>query len=589
MLVAIAPASAALSAPATPLRLKAWQAKIVKEPRPSKGCFTASYPATAWQELTCTRGPSYPAVPKRRPRPPATIGNGNDVSVQAPFGLISKAIGSFDAVSVTSESSPIANVGPPVADAYTLQINTNFFSTPACAGSPNPGCQGWEQFIFGNDGTSGRLHIQYWLLQYNAACPAGWNQIGLGGGSDIYCWKDNSSGDTPVPNQPITSLDDLRLTGEVTATSDQATLEVAGTPYTVVGDNAVSASGGWTISEFNVFGYYGNADGGSMASFNAGAELTVRNRIDYGGTMAPICVPVGFTGETNNLLFPGSAPAPSPPGPAMIFFEDTVGGGMNCDAAITVGDTHETTVAGLKYDFQASGDFVEAQEGTAFEVQTRKGNGAPTWPNTSLNKAVATRMGTTKVAICGEQRVVVDGKSTYVPPGTALSLPSGVDITRVGNTFYVVDQAGHTVRVKLHALYMDVAVGVGAWPTRVRGLLGNPDNDPRRLEARNGTQYTVPLSFSDLYNNFGDSWRVSPLTTMLAPCNTVAFGNPTRPFYAGDLNTEIRQRAQGVCLNAKVTQAWLNACILDVAVLGDAAAAVYAGMEPPVLDGDGGR
>jgi hypothetical protein len=588
MLAVGAHAGAAESAPVAAANLQAWHAKIAKVPHPSaQGCFTADYPQLVWQETKCTTAPAIPMVPKPGPRP-LVIGNGNDISAQAPSGNISEAIGTFEnLVNVTSESSPIANSGPPVADAYTLQINTDFFASTACAGSPNPGCRGWEQFVFANDGSSGVVFIQYWLIQYNAACPAGgWTQFSFTGDPDIYCYR-NSPGAAAVPNQPITNLGSLRLSGNVSAMADSVTLSDGMTAYSTPGGNYVNAAAGWTIAEFNVFGYGGNSDGGGAATFNAGASLNVRTRINYGGTAAPICAAQGFTGETNNLDFGTPAPPFTPPGPAVIFLENTTGGAAtNCAAASVIGDTHQHTFSGLLYDFQASGDFVEAQVGSAFEVQTRKVSGAPTWPSASVNQSVATRMGSTKVALCDGKRLVVDGRTAELPSGGVLALPSGVTIHRVGNVYFVSDQTGNSVKVTVNSLYIDVLVGLGTWPTKVRGLLGNPDGDVKRLEAKDGTQFTIPISFEDLYRKFGDSWRVAPIRTLLAPCNTVASGNPAAPFFARDLNPELRKRAESICLQAKVAQEWLDACTLDVAVVGEKAAEIYVGMEPPVLNGN---
>jgi len=88
-------------------------------------------------------------------------------------------------------------------------------------------------------------------------------------------------------------------------------------------------------------------------------------------------------------------------GPAVIFQESTAGGASsNCAAATTVGDTHLRTFDGLFYDFQASGDFTLVEIDPGFEVQTRQVSGAPTWPNATVNNAVAVRFGTTEVAIC---------------------------------------------------------------------------------------------------------------------------------------------------------------------------------------------
>jgi hypothetical protein len=72
-------------------------------------------------------------------------------------GNITEAEGSFDTITgVTSEcavqcpkgtcpTSPTCTSANP-ANAYSLQLNTNYFKTSTCIGSPNPGCLGWEQF-----------------------------------------------------------------------------------------------------------------------------------------------------------------------------------------------------------------------------------------------------------------------------------------------------------------------------------------------------------------------------------------------------------------------------------------------------------
>src|SRR6185503_5424999 len=173
---------------------------------------------------------------------------------------------------------------------------------------------------------------------------------------------------------------------------------------------AVNLAAGWQIAEFNIFGDGGNSAGGGQASFNSGADVVARTQILYGGTAPPNCVAQGFTAETNNLSFGPTAPSASAPGPAVLFQESTAGGATsNCAAATTVGDTHLATFGGLFYDFQASGDFVLAQVDPDFVVQTRQVSGAPTWPEASVNSAVATQMGKSKVALCLPGRLNVDG------------------------------------------------------------------------------------------------------------------------------------------------------------------------------------
>src|SRR5208337_2790706 len=112
-------------------------------------------------------------------------------------------------------------------------------------------------------------------------------------------------------------------------------------------------------------------------------------------------------------------------------FPAAPGAPATCADATSVGDTHLTTFDGLYYDFQASGDFVLAQDGPEFVVQARQASGAPTWPNASVNKAVATQMGKTRVALYIEPtRLVIDGAANNLADGKSIELPTGVQVTR---------------------------------------------------------------------------------------------------------------------------------------------------------------
>jgi hypothetical protein len=528
--------------------------------------------------------------PKRGARP-LVVGNGTDVSAQAPTGFISSGIGTFDSVTnVTSESSPIGNTGPPVNNAYTLQLNTNFFASTACSGSSGTACQGWEQFIFANDGSSAFTFIQYWLLRYNNPCPSGWNQFSFTGSSDIYCWR-NSSGAVAIPMQPITNLGLLSLSGSVSSAGDSVGVSDGTTIWTTSGDNSVNAAAGWTIAEFNVFGYGGNSSGGGGATFNSGASVVPRTRISYGGTAAPLCSAAGFTGETNNLSFGPGAPATTPPGPAVFFTESTAGGAMSaCAAATSIGDTHLSTANGLFYDFQSSGDYVLAQAEPSFLVQARQVSGAPTWPNASINTAVGTQMGKSRIAVCLPSQLNVDGQNTEIADGKSFSTADGVDIWRQGNAYTILDQNGNAVRAVLNSSYINVSVGFGRWPTTVTGLLANADNDVNKIAARNGTVLTNPFNFQDLYQNYGESWRVPQGESLLSVCGDrgVQRGNPEKPFFAKDLPREVYNRTRAVCVAAGVKgDALLDACTLDVAVIGnDEAAKVFVSLPQPVAVGN---
>jgi hypothetical protein len=563
-----------------------WRIAMAQLPLPRKGCFQSAYPSKEWREVPCIAAPNYPMPPRDGARP-LVVGNGDDVSAEAPTGFISSAIGSFDSLTnVTSLSSPIGGSGAPVANAYTLQLNTDFFSSAACSGTGNPAeCSGWEQFVFENTGTLGRALIQYWLYRYDNPCPAGWNQHPAG--THIHCWRNNSGGSVAVPNQPVANLGQLSLSGNVSAMADSVTLSDGGFAYAKAGDNSVNAAAGWRLAEFGVFG----DGGGGQATFNNGADIVLRTRIFYGGNAPPICSAQGFTGETNNLSFGPAAPAGSQPGPAVIFRESTAGGApSNCAAATTVGDTHLATFGGLFYDFQASGDFVVAQVDPDFVVQARQVSGAPRWPNASVNSAVAARMGKNTVAVCSAPaRLIVDGKNTEIEDGASLSTPDGVDIWRKGSVYFIIGPTGHSVRAKVNPTWIDVSVGLGRWPVKVAGLLANADGDVNKIATRDGAVLTNPFAFEELYHRYAASWRVGPRESLLSVCGEEAeSGIPRTTFYAKDLDPKIAQRTRAVCEAAGVKGAvLLDACTLDVAVIGDdAAAQVFVHAVQPVAVGN---
>jgi len=614
LLIALAYTSASFAAPQPPpnpqggaaaneqvspeeaARRKDWKESMLRKPAPKKGCFNAAYPRTEWTELPCVKSPNIPATPRRGPRP-AVVGNGDDVAAQAPSGHITQAIGHFENVTnVTSESGPIGNMGPSIANAYTLQINTDFFTgSTACAGSPNPNCMGWEQWVYWNTGPgSGSASMQYWLISFNANCPAGqgWNQVPVLGTS---CFK-NSNNAVAVPSQPITNMANWTLTGTATAAGDSITMSTGTNAFTASGDNVVAASSAWTIAEFNIFGPGGDTNGnGSTATFNAGASTNTRTEIIYGGTGAPNCVARGFTAEMNNLSFGPTAPAATAPGPAVIFTESIAGGATsNCAAASTIGDTHLRTLNGLFYDFQAAGDFTLAEVDPSFSVQTRQVSGAPTWPNATVNKAVAARFGKTRVAVClaapgrdQTARILVDGKVTAVADGQTIELPENGGLSRRANVYQITSDGGDSVRATVNPTWIDVAVGLGKWPSAVHGLIANVNGNINQIETRDHFVLTNPFNFEDLYHRFADSWRVAASDSMLSDCGgEIEKGAPGRPFFANDLEAGVREKANGVCVRAGVKAGLLDACTLDVAVIGnDDAAKVFVDAIPPAAMG----
>ena len=558
-----------------------WQRSMSQTAAPKKGCFNSSYPSLEWHEVPCGQPSKFPNPPAKGPLP-NVVGNGNDITAVVSGPKISSTIGSFDSVTpaTVTESGPWGG-NQNAANAFTLQINSQFFSTPACNGVA--GCLGWQQFIYSQNQCSGPcVFMEYWLINYGASCPTGsWIQAGNS------CWFNSAS--TTAPAVTAAQLQGTTITGTAGSTTDTVVLvSPGGNATATAADSVVSLALQWSIAEFNIFGDCCS----TQANFSPVTTTVVaRTRVINGATAAPACAKGGFTAETNNLSFGPSPPALTAPGPAVIFTESIAGGSpSNCAAATTIGDTHMTTFGGLLYDFQAAGDFLLAETGSDFVVQTREVSGAPNWPNATVNKAVAVRAGKSRVAIClAPARLEIDGKLVHLADGKSLQLPGGGDVLLKGNVYVVRGPSGDSVRAVNNTSHLDVTVGLGRWPSTVHGLLANTAAGANSIEARNGAVLTSPFSHAALYGPFAESWRVPAAESMLMDCGKdVVRGVPAKPFFARDLEPALAKRAQAICAQAGVKEGPLmDACTLDVAVIGSASAAkVHAITRNPVVVGD---
>lgn len=561
--------------------LQSWRSSIMRVPRPKNGCFTAKYPKSEWSEVPCTRAPTWPYLPTRGAHHGFVIGNGNDVTAQAASGNITEAIGSFDSVTgVVNEYgvNPYNNVFS--QNIFSLQLNSNFFlNTPACNGVS--GCEGWAQFVYSN--ASGAAFIQYWLINYGPTCPASGGPAGTGWISYSNSCYGNSNAVTVTGSPPlnISKLSQMVVAGQAAAGgNDSLTMTVGGTAYSTSDhDSVVSLANYWQTAEFNVFG-----DGnGSAATFNYNspnvAALKVRTAVDAGSSAAPSCLATGYTAETNNLnfgIFTASSAGANPA--AIVFTESSTNTGSSaCQTASSTGDTHITNFSGLEYDFQATGDFVLAEAGSDFIVQTRQAAPVidPRWKDTSINKAVAVQMGQTRVAIyVGPTRLVINDKPYKMSKGQRHIEVNGVQIARRDNEYVIIGQKGDSVRAVLYDngmnTWMNVTVSLSSSIGKTRGLLGTLEGNIHELVTSQGMVLNWPVSFQDLYNIYGESWRVLPNQMLLETDSMVRSGSPEKPFYMSDLRPKEAAQAIEVCKASGITEpALLEACALDTAVLGD--------------------
>jgi hypothetical protein len=559
---------------------------LLNTPVPRHGCFKAEYPRLAWQELPCVTPPNIPMPPRRGPLPDV-VGNGYDYSAQV-TGTFTSVIGSFDWVTTTGEKgftyqSPTIQV----ADAYSLQMNTNFFnSPPACAGAANPAaCLGWQQFLYSSKSAGSEIFMQYWLINYGNTCPSGWNTYGS------HCYRNSSS--LTIPLIPATSLGQTSIAASVSAGGDdRLDLSIGATVYAVTSpDDIVSLASYWNTAELTVVGdccYY-------SADFDPNTSIATRVTVHHGTTTAPQCVLQGFTGETNNLNLGSTPQIPTQASPTLRFDEASSAVAVPaCAVAAGYGDAHLRTftptpqvtapASSLAYDFQAEGDFVMAKTGGGFEVQARQISGAPMWPNAGVNQSIAAKIGSSVVvfsAANNNPQVIVDGSPISLGDGKKHVLPNNGDVTRHGNTYVARDMGGNSVQVIVQpaaTYYLDLYVGLGRWPADVQGLLVSAKDNVNAVVARTGTVFPAPFNFSTFYSVYGDSWRAKGIQSLFTaaashlPASRIS--NPARPFYASDLAKATYLAAKTKCQLAGVKQQALDDCILDVAVVGDRRAAL---------------
>jgi hypothetical protein len=279
-------------------------------------------------------------------------------------------------------------------------------------------------------------------------------------------------------------------------------------------------------------------------------------------------------------------------------------GGCTCTglSGSSSGEPHIATLDGLYYDFQAAGDFLLVKNGPSFIVQVRQ-QWTPNRPNVAFNKAVAMRMGKTRVAVfLDPARLVVDGVQVALADGKTLSLPDNVEVSRNGNVYVIKHSSGETVHVTVvdsvwvnilggNFLNISVSLNYTAYGG-MRGLLGNGNGDVHDdIATRDGKVLAQPVSFEELYHRYGASMSIKSEESLFGEDRGVESGvvvnnmfeAPKNPYTVKNLTPREYRFARNTCLKAGVkARPLLDACTLDVAVLrSPAVAKLYTGVAAP--------
>lgn len=220
-----------------------------------------------------------------------------------------------------------------------------------------------------------------------------------------------------------------------------------------------------------------------------------------------------------------------------------------------VGDTHIVTVDGVKYDFQAVGEFVTLRDDSGtFEIQTRQSAVATNGPGgdpysglstcVSVNTAVAARVGSQRITY----QPTLDGK----PDPSGMELRIEGELTELGENGLTLESGGRIIRsaagsgaieiefpngasllvtpawwASYSLWYLNVSIKNAAATKGISGVIPYTDDLPCKTRLSRSwlpalpdgsTVGPMPESLHEryvtLYQTFADAWRVTDETSL---------------------------------------------------------------------------
>jgi hypothetical protein len=229
------------------------------------------------------------------------------------------------------------------------------------------------------------------------------------------------------------------------------------------------------------------------------------------------------------------------------------------------GDVHIITYNGTFYNFQAEGEFTLAKSriaGDSFDIQLRLQPASPTATVTWIAQ-VAVSVGTDRITFDPSRGALVqiDGAPTTISlSNPVVHLTDGTLTEISGNVFRVDWNTGEEMTVTSSGSYLNVADGIAlAEPESVGGLQGEDAGQPNDFQLSDGTVLQQPLSTTELYGPYANSWRVSQASSLfdyLPGQSTATFTDTSFPHAVvslADLPSNLVQQAASLVAAAGIT------------------------------------
>jgi hypothetical protein len=182
----------------------------------------------------------------------------------------------------------------------------------------------------------------------------------------------------------------------------------------------------------------------------------------------------------------------------------------------SVGDPHETTGDGLKFDNMKHGDFVKLKSAdNDFVLQTRQKPYAKN-PEATVNTAAGVKLGADKAFYDGETNTLtINGEKVPMKPTRTINLKDGGTVQIHDHGLRLTSPVGDVVNITRHPLYIDVTgmVSEKRKDGEIRGSLGAFDSDTQRDNELMGRSGTRPIGNpNNPYDrdDFLEEWRVRP-------------------------------------------------------------------------------